>query len=182
MEVSLTSAESYRMPGGSVLQAYRRRQATPGHPAGPVIGRSSEFHAEQAGCGWSIHAQGTPRDGDLGDDAGGLCAKIMCYRPGNRLTGTIGEAAEVRPGMRGAVFPIFFGWHHIQHQALWSCSRIDTPIHMKGFSKRERLTKRQELGIVVIHCDGRQIDTGLIPGQIDIAKDHVGRCRGETWY
>ena len=58
------------MPGGSVLQAYRRRQAAPGHPAGTVIGRGREFHAELAGGGWSIYAQGTPGDGDLGDDAG----------------------------------------------------------------------------------------------------------------
>src|SRR5215510_13719140 len=170
------------MPGSNILQAYRRRQTPPGHPASTVIGRSREFHAQLAGCGWSIHAQGAPRYGDLGDDAGGLSAKIMRYRPGNGLTGAIGEATEVRPGMRGAVFPIFFRWHHIQHQALRSCSRIDTPIKMKGFSKRERLTKRQELGIVVIHHDGRQVDTGLIPGQIDIAKDHIWRWRSQTWH
>ena len=87
------------MPGGGILQAYRRRQAAPGHPAGAMIGRGSEFHAELAGGGWSIHSQGTPRYGDFCDDAGGLSAKIMRYRPGNGLTGAIGEATEVRTGV-----------------------------------------------------------------------------------
>src|SRR4051812_10429034 len=53
---------------------------------------------------------------------------------------------------------------------------------MKGFSKRECVTKRQQLRIVVIHRDGRQVDPGMIPGQIDIAKDHVWRWRSEPWH
>src|SRR4029453_13519504 len=170
------------MPGGSVLQAYRRRQATPGHPTGTVIGRGSEFHAELASCRWSSHSQGMPWQGDFCDDTGGLGAKIMRYRPRSGLTGAIGEATEVRTGVGGAVFQIFFWWHHIQRKTLRTCTRIDTPIKMKGFPKRERLTKRQELGIIVIHHDGRQVDTGLIPGQIDIAKDHVWRWRSQTWH
>ena len=96
------------MPGGSVLQAAAGGRRS-GHPAGTVIGRGREFHAELAGGWWPIYAQGTPGDGDLGDDAGSLCAKIMRYRLGNGLTGAIGEATEVRPGARVRSFRYSFG-------------------------------------------------------------------------
>src|SRR5262249_1556978 len=141
----------------------------------------SEFHAELAGCGWSLNSQGTPRYGDLCDNAGSLSAKIMRYRPGNGLTGAIGEATEVGLGVRGAVFPIFFWWHHIQCKTLWPCSRIAPPVQMKVFPNGDRLAKCQQLRVIIIHSDGRQVDPCTIPGQIHVAKGLVRRGRGKTW-
>ena len=83
---------------------------------------------------------GTPREGDLSDNAGSIRAKIMRCRPRNGLTGAMGDTTEVCPGVHEAVFRKCFRRHYIQRKVLRACARIDTPIKMKDFPKRDRLT------------------------------------------
>ena len=133
------------MPGSGILQAHRRRQAAPGHPAGAVIGRGSEFHAELAGGRWALHSQGSPRQGNLGDNAGGVQAKITRDCSRNGLTSAMSDATEVGLGERRALFGVLFGRHDIQGKALHAPSSIDTPLKTKGFLKRERAIECQRL-------------------------------------
>jgi len=103
------------------------------------------------------------------------CQSIYRYRPGNGLHRGHGEATEVRTGVWVPSSDILSVAPYTTPSAADS-SRINTPIKMKGFpsgTSHQTPTARDRSNL----ADGRQVDTGLIPGQIDIAKDHVWRWR-----
>ena len=181
-QLSLTFTESYRMPGSSILQTHCRRQAAPGHPAGSVIGRGSEFHAELARCRWALNSQGMPWQGGLCEDAGRVIAKITRYCPRNGLTGAMSEATEVDAGERRTLFRVFFWRYNIQGKALWSPSSIDTPLQTKGFLKRECVIECQQLRTTVIHADGGQIEASMVPGKVEVTKDCLWRRCRKPWH
>src|SRR5262244_682543 len=132
-------------------------ESTPGHPPRTIPGGSSQLHTQLSGRRWPGKPQFVPGQRHLDGDAGLIAPEVGSHCRRNGLTwGLLGAAQS---GAHVSIDVISkHGWgDDIERKAPRTCARIHTPVNAERFLEWEFAIVGQQVWIIVIHADKREM-------------------------